>query len=631
MCGSKKNKLKYTQAEVNTMNNKLIDSARNKWNKAVGTWNKDTSQGEINRQLKPYTSKLQTVTGDWMGTKLTDIEKMRGTAESNRDALATAMGETFDASGKPTKADYGAIDLYSRTGNRDWSTNIFDGDPGNPALDWSGSKMNEAPDIEGIVRPFWERAESNYGTFDDWHGQRTGELDLYDTFRDTLRTDVGQGWSDVGSLGIQHGDEITQGLTDFQSLKDRRTGFSTKLKDFADFSQSDRMLGIGDKRGRLGTKLDKLKADRTTEIGRIDAAELDFQTRYDTAESTFGGYDITDEAGMNTMEDTLRKLGREVNRFSTKITDEWDSGEYTGDIDDLDLSLDDLQKKRTDELSRIKGDTTRLKRESGSLGSQLRRTGTESLADIDDLQDLIDESQGEVEGYDSKLDFSGISGLKGAFTGYDTGIQSLLTKRKGELDAFGTDLTGYGTELTGTDLWEERKMNDIMTRLERQGLKLGGYEGGRVSGMLSDYEGGAQNITTRLGELEDKRDDFESQANTYLSTARGGFFNMADLDSMKANYDTLSADVTKYDASQASDELTSLSAAIRNEEARFAAEQAAKKKQEEEEMSRMNQGGGFMYGLGGRALSPHEYARLLSRRRDNETPTTHGLLSSLYG
>ena len=627
-----KSKNKYTQAQVNSMNKRLINTARKQWSGAVRGWNRSTNQKAINRQLNPYISNLQNITGDWTDTTLTDIDRMRGMAESNRDTLAAAMGETFDSSGRPDKADYGAVSLYDRTGARK-ETNIFDGSAAgrSKSLNWAGPKLNEAPDIASIVKPYHSTASSNWDTLNDWYGKREAEVGLYDTFREGLRSDLQQGWSDASGLGIQDGDEITQGLADFQLLKDRRADFSTKLKDFADFSQSDRYLGVGDERGRLGAKLDKLKAGRAKEIARINKAESDFQTRYDTAKSTFGGYDITDEAGMNTMEDTLRKLGREVNRFNTVITDEWDAGDYTGDIDDLDLSLDELQRKRADELYRIKGDTSRLKRESGALGSSLRRMGTENLSDIEDLQDLIDESQGEVTGYSSLLDSSGISGLAGDFTGYDTDITSLLAKRKTELDAFESDAAKYGTELTGTDLWEERKMNDIMTRLGRQEAKLSGYEGGRVPGLLSDYESRADDITKKLGDLDDKRDEFEALANTYLSTARGGFFNMSDLDAMKTNYDTLSADVTKYDAGQASDELTSLSAAIRNEEARFAAEQAAKKKQEEEELARMNQGGGFMYGLGGRALTPGEYARLLSRRRDDETPTTRGLLASLYG
>ena len=634
MCGGggNKSKNKYTQEQVNSMNNKLIGQARKKWTNAVRGWNRSTNQKAINRQLNPYISNLQNITGDWTDTTLTDIDRMRGMAESNRDTLAAAMGETFDSSGRPDKADYGAVSLYDRTGARK-ETNIFDGSAAgrSKSLNWAGPKLNEAPDIASIVKPYHSTASSNWDTLNDWYGKREAEVGLYDTFREGLRSDLQQGWSDASGLGIQDGDEITQGLADFQLLKDRRTDFSTKLKDFADFSQSDRYLGVGDERGRLGAKLDKLKAGRATEIARINKAKSDFQTRYDTARSTFGGYDITNEAGMNTMEDTLRKLGRDVNRFNTVITDEWDAGDYTGDIDDLGDELYDLQNDRADELYRIKGDTSRLKRESGALGSQLRRMGTESLSDIEDLQDLIDESQGEVTGYNSLLDFSGISGLAGDFTGYDTDITNLLAKRKTELDAFQADAAKYGTELTGTDLWEERKMNDIMTRLGRQEAKLSGYEGGRVPGLLSDYESRADDITKKLGDLDDKRDEFEALANTYLSTARGGFFNMSDLDAMKTNYDTLSADVTKYDAGQASDELTSLSAAIRNEEARFAAEQAAKKKQEEEELARMNQGGGFMYGLGGRALTPGEYARLLSRRRDDETPTTRGLLASLYG
>ena len=130
MCGSKKPKYKYTQAQVNKMNNQLIDAARKKWTTAVGQWNKEASPSRVMREIRPYTSKIQDISKkDWTSTGLGNIERMRGTAESNREALATAMGMEFDTSGRPDKADYGSISLYDRTGARSWDTNIFSGDP----------------------------------------------------------------------------------------------------------------------------------------------------------------------------------------------------------------------------------------------------------------------------------------------------------------------------------------------------------------------------------------------------------------------------------------------------------------------------------------------------------------------
>ena len=258
-----------------------------------------------------------------------------------------------------------------------------------------------------------------------------------------------------------------------------------------------------------------------------------------------------------------------------------------------------------------------------------RRMGTYDLASIQDAQDLVDAGLSEISGYSSLLDYGDISGLEPAYTGYDTTLSDILSKRATELDAYESDLADYGTELAGLDLWEERKMRDVATRLGRQAGRLGRYTGGRVPDILADYEAGDQDITARLIELEDKRDEFETQAANHLNEARGGFYTTGDLDTMQANYDTLYSDVQKYGADQARDELTALSEAIRNEEARFAAEQAAKKKQEEEEAARMAAGNQFMYGLGGRALTPAEYAALLAKRRDNETVTTSGLLSSL--
>ena len=181
MCGGggNKSKNKYTQEQVNSMNNKLIGQARKKWTNAVRGWNRSTNQKAINRQLNPYISNLQNITGDWTDTTLTDIDRMRGMAESNRDTLAAAMGETFDSSGRPDKADYGAVSLYDRTGARK-ETNIFDGSAAgrSKSLNWAGPKLNEAPDIASIVKPYHSTASSNWDTLNDWYGKREAEVEI---------------------------------------------------------------------------------------------------------------------------------------------------------------------------------------------------------------------------------------------------------------------------------------------------------------------------------------------------------------------------------------------------------------------------------------------------------------------
>lgn len=613
-----KNRDMYTQEQADQINAQRVANARNQWQNQVNMWNR--SLPDVSAMISPYTSKIQNLKGKrWQSTKLSDIGRMKTTSEGLESALMGAMSQEFDSSGMPRRADYGQVDLMTRSGNT-YASNIFT----NPNLrHWQGPNPHEGPDIKGTVTPYLNTVQGNLNKLTDWYGNREGAEETYNTFREGVRTDTGTLVGDVYGLTIADGDAIKDRRGDYRDIKGRLSAFKTPLKDFADFSWSNRQLD------RAHGKITDLHKKRGKELGRISDAKEDFSGRIDTAESDFGGYTIANESGMKSLEDALRKLNREVNSFNTVITDKYDNTGYLGDIEDLGVKLAALQQDRRDELGRISTDTSRLKSQGSSLGSMVRRMGTYDLGSIQDAQDLVGEGLSDIAGYTSLLDYSGISGLEPAFTGYDTSLANLLTKRYGELDQYESDLSDYGTELSGLDLWEERKMRDISTRLNRQAGKLGMYTGGRAPGIMSDYESGDADVFARLMELEDKRDEFETQAANYLNEARGGFYTTGDLDTMQANYDTLYSDVQKYGANQASDELTALSEAIRNEEARFAAEQAAKKKQEEEEAARMAGGNQFMYGLGGRALTPAEYAALLAKRRDDETVTTSGLLSSL--
>ena len=613
-----KNKSVYTQEQVNQMNARAVASARRQWDGVVRSWNQ--SLPNIGRMISPYTSKIQDLGGkSWKSTKLSELERMKSISEGNESALQGVMAEGWDNSGMPQRSDHGSVSLMTTSGNA-YNSNIFT----NPNLShWQGTSPSEGPDIGETVQPYLDTIQSNLGKLTKWHTDRGAAEEKYNTFREGIRSEIGDLVGNAYGLSIADGDDIETGLSDYTDIEGRLSGFETPLQDFTDFSWSNRQLG------RANTKLGALKTKRDNELTRIKNAKEDFEDRISNSESAFGGYTIADEEGMGTLEDTLRKLNREVGSFNTVISDEYDNTNYLGDIDDLGVKLANLKQDRRDELSRISSDTSRLKSQASGLGSMTRRMGTYDLGSINDAQDLIDEGLSDISGYESLLDFSDITNLGSDFTGYDTKLSDLLTKRSGELDQYETDLSDYGTELSGLDLWEERKMRDISTRLNRQAGKLGMYSGGRAPGIQDNYVSGDADIFSRLTDLEDKRDDFETQAANYLNDARGGFYTTGDLDTMQNNYDTLYSDVQKYGADQAQDELSALSEAIRNEEARFAAEQAAKKKAEEEEAARMAGGNQFMYGLGGRALTPAEYANLLSKRRDNETVSTQGLLSSL--
>jgi hypothetical protein len=630
LCGGKK-KDPYTQAQVNQMNNQRINTARQRWNSDVGRYN--SSLPNYGKIFGSSINKIQDL-GDfsYRDNSLTSIGQKLGTAEANLSSLDSG-GYEWDSSGAPSKGDYN-VNLLTTSGNT-YDSNIFSNSSGNPALNWTGgARIGEAEDIGAFLRPYQERVNANIESLGRAESKRTSKENRYNTFRDdVLRPGVNDLWGNVAGMTIADKEGIPTSIGEESALRGKLSNFLgndlNDLRGFYNFNLSK--SGLNKARNKLiGANGNAgLRQARSNEVSRMDRLEDKYQGYADDYASQLGGYTIADESGMDDLQRLLRTAGREVTGTRSKLLDEYNFDPITGALGDIGLDLADLQQDRRDEQGRIKTDYSMLKGQSSTLASMLRRMGTYDLGGINEARDYVDEGIGEIDNYESLLDFTNISGLKPKFEGYDNTLSDLLTKRSGELDQYETDLSSYGTELSDLDLWEERKMRDISTRLNRHAGKLGMYSGGRVPDIMSAYEGGDSDITSRLGELEDKRDDFETQAANYLNDARGGFFTTGDLDDMQANYDTLYADVQKYGADQASDELTALSEAIRNEEARFAAEQAAKKKQEEEEAARMQQGNSFMYGLGGRALTPAEYANLLSKRRDNETVTTQGLMSSL--
>ncbi len=630
-CGNKKDP--YTQAEVNAINDQRINLARGRWNTDVGRYN--ASLPNYSDLFGSNIRKIQDLGSlSYKNTGLTELGQKLGMAEGNLDALQS-NGYSFDSSGAPQKSSYN-VNLLTRSGNT-YDANIFNTAGGNPALNWSGgAQIHEAEDLGAFLKPYQQQVQNNIQTLTKAQKTRKRKEDRYNTFRDdVLRPGTQDLWSSVSGMTIADKEGIPTSINKEAALRTKLDNFLNNdlnnLEDFYNFNLST--SGLNRSRNKLIGAQGKagLRAKRKNEVSRMDKLEDKYKGWADKYQGLMDDYDISDESGMDFLEGALRKAGRSITGTRSDILSEYDFSPITGDLEDIGRDLSDLKADRVTELSRIKGDYGRIKGQSGTLSSMLRRMGTYNLGSIDEAQDYVDEGLGEINDYESLLDFSNITGLKPKFEGYNTTISDLLKKRSGELDAYETDLSSYGTELADLDLWEERKMRDIATRLARQGGKLGMYSGGRAPGLISDYEGGDADVMSRLGELEDKRDDFETQAANYLNEARGGFFTTADLDSMQSNYDTLYSDVQKYGADQASDELTALSEAIRNEEARFAAEQAAKKKQEEEEAARMGQSNSFAYGLGGRALTPAEYAALLARRRDDESVTTQGLLSSMLG
>ena len=623
MC-KKKPKLKWTQAETGLRNNALIDQARARWVTAVDRYNKRLPN--YDKMWGHKVARIQDLSDvDWKDTKLGTLERMLGKAETREGELAAARGYTWDDSGAPNRADYGSISLYDRTGARSWDTNIFSGDPGNPALSWQGPNVAEAADVGSWVSKYDTKVGSNISSLEGWIADRDEAEEKYSTFREGLRGEVGDLYGSAMSATIADKEGLPEWTTERQRLSDEITDWKGPLENWYDFSQSTGKLG------RAKTRLATRTGERAAEVKRLDDLESGWRTDIGGWETDFDTYDISNIDKMDALKKSLRGAERDIGGVKSKILSEYDFSDELGDLSDIGTDLTDLYTERTDELDRIEADTADFRAESTRMGSALRRLGTGDLADINEAQDLSDEAYNEISGYTSKLDFSDLTALGTKFSGYQTDLTNLLTKRSGELDTFENKLTGYGTELSGIDLWEERKMEDLMNRIAGNETKLGKYYGGRAPGIQSDYETKYEAVESKLGDLYDKRDDLEDLASEYLSEARSGFLTLDDLEDMRTKQKTLLADVNKYDSSQAGDEMTALSEAIRNEEARIRADQEAKREREEAERARANQPSGFMYGLGGRALTPAEYGALMSRRRDDELRSRYSMMGSLLG
>ena len=271
----------------------------------------------------------------------------------------------------------------------------------------------------------------------------------------------------------------------------------------------------------------------------------------------------------------------ELNALATKIDNRVRDARYfdsdlgfnfSREIDDLKalgVDVDNLLRDREDEFDRIskaEADalaTARMLDRAGDI------TGIYDLADINDLQAAIDQANAGITGFSSLLPFD-FSATADPLAAAQSDVTDLLTARGSALDLIENPITGLTDDLAGLELYDERGMRDIDNRLSNLGIDLTSYTGGRVTGIQNKINLAMGAVDDRIRELENYRNDIETQAQALQEEFDNmSFYTLDDLTDPEARLEAQKKEADLYNALQALDEITATTTRLAEERARL--------------------------------------------------------------
>ena len=472
---------------------------------------------------------------------------------------------------------------------------------------------------------------SYMGQLDQMLGQRRAEEQRIGSYQDDLTRTLAGYQSTLGQLGI--GDE-----NQLNSLERELSGIRTDMDLFG----SPILEQLGGWRPQLESSLSgltaglgDLQADRQTELDRISAYEQDLLGKSDLWYGQLQNATIADE-------DLLRQLDREIDdtmrnagRFSSELN--FDLSQETGELQDLDWRLSDLQAERQAELNRISQAQSGFSSRADSLRSLLDSVSRYDGSALDSYGNRLGDIRNEMQNFDSVLatDFSAIDPRLAE-------IEAALGERRQTynqaIDPLEAALSAGGDPISGLELWDtEGRKAALDALLDVQG-DLAPYTGTRVSDLRTQLQGYLGDIDTQTEALTTKRGELTGNAEALLEQITGGqYYNEDQVAARRTEADELAALIEQYGASSGEDEIAGITDFLQGQTNRLQQDQ-------QNLAARRNQGGTLanqMLGIGGiegmrgqNYLTDDQIAALMSMLQRQEDPTAYqggGVFSQSLG
>ena len=421
--------------------------------------------------------------------------------------------------------------------------------------DFTGD-LADLPDFGALKDTITGLIESGEGLADE----RAEKEKAYNALADSLGLDLDQLDRNLGRLGI----------TDTRALADLEDDFYRLTGEAELIAKNDPLydqLGFNINDRGIANEISSINAARAAEEQRISNFAKDLLRDYGLYGDELEGLNITNLDELNALATKIDNRVRDARYFDSDL-----GFNFSREIDDLKalgVDVDNLLRDREDEFDRIskaEADalaTARMLDRAGDI------TGIYDLADINDLQAAIDQANAGITGFSSLLPFD-FSATADPLAAAQSDVTDLLTARGSALDLIENPITGLTDDLAGLELYDERGMRDIDNRLSNLGIDLTSYTGGRVTGIQNKINLAMGAVDDRIRELENYRNDIETQAQALQEEFDNmSFYTLDDLTDPEARLEAQKKEADLYNALQALDEITATTTRLAEERARL--------------------------------------------------------------
>jgi len=563
-----------------------------------------------NRQVSDYNSQLNDYLGQYNnlsnqigGLTIRDADQFSAFSSQLGDLQRQVTGSSFTTS-QPffesmVQSPYGAVQV------------------GVPSLSQVNTRAQNtiSSGLEGLA-----------GQLNSLKQQRSAEEARIRDFRSGLISQLGGVSSSLGNASIANKSLLDSLSSQLDAIDLSRNTFSSSILDQlypAGFTQ------VGSQYDLARSALDDLYSRRAAEEQRINAYQTGLQSAHDNFNSLLGGLTIADEAGLNSLKQAIDQRQLEASRFRSELG--YDFSTDLGQIQGIEDRLDRLIQDRQSELGRIESAQRNAMTAANTLDEQLGLANIYDLYRLDSIGRAINQGRNEITNFNSLLpyDFSDITGRLDAA---DQTLASLRGQRDQRLGGYQSELDALLSSIQGSELYEEQNFRDAIAAAQGLQSQVSRFSGSDVLDLGFGIEDALRSANTRLGELGEYRSGIETRAQAALEAARSGsYYDASDFTAHQSALDALMEEMNLYNATQASDELSSLTSFLDKERSRLAQDlvnSSSASAIEQSDVARMLQ---QMQG-GGTPMTAEQYMFLLSQLEEEErNPANDNLFSRNLG
>ena len=374
--------------------------------------------------------------------------------------------------------------------------------------------------------------------------------------------------------------------------------------------------------------LNDLFAKRTAEDNRIKGYQSNLRGKQDSFSSLLGNLTIANETGLNDLKRQIDAAQLDAGRFTSPLS--FDFNNDLMGIQSIEDQLDRLIADRTTELGRVKSAEDMARQAASTVEQQLGGLNIYNRSSLDALQRAIDDGQFDLESFTSPLAFN-FGDVGGRLQSAEDQLAQLFARRNERLGGYRSQLESLTGQLSGIDLWDEAGINKAIEDIEGLRGNVGRFTGSDVTDLGFSIEDALMGGERKLNELFGFRDDIETRAAAERDAAlAASFYDMDDFDPFRSKYDALLAEMEKYGATQANDELAAFKSRLDNERSRLAADLTASQTPSgiaNSDVYRM-----LTQMNGGQPMTAEQYMAFLAQLEEEETnPANAGSFSRNLG